>query len=59
LEIVLESETDIRDIPAILGNNNSKTTEIETQVVTNQIKSIINPLNSIYLMDKVRGKRKF
>ncbi len=44
---LLESGTDLRYIQVLLGHNSTKTTEIYTQVATNQIKKIKSPMDLI------------
>ena len=46
---LLESGTDLRYIQVLLGHSSTKTTEIYTQVATNNIRSIISPIDSLYL----------
>ncbi len=42
---LLENGTDLRYIQTLLGHSSSKTTEIYTQVATNNLRSIKNPLD--------------
>jgi len=42
---LLENGTDLRYIQVLLGHSSSKTTEIYTQVATNNLKAIKNPLD--------------
>ncbi|GAA3523478.1 hypothetical protein GCM10022393_42920 [Aquimarina addita] len=42
---LLENGTDLRYIQTLLGHSSSKTTEIYTQVGTNNLRSIKNPLD--------------
>lgn len=46
---LLESGTDLRYIQVLLGHSSTKTTEIYTQVATNNIRSIISPIDSLNL----------
>ena len=46
---LLESGTDLRYIQVLLGHSSTKTTEIYTQVATNNIRSIISPIVSLNL----------
>lgn len=45
---LLEDGIDLRYIQHLLGHSQSKTTEIYTRVATNKLKSIKNPLDSLY-----------
>lgn len=49
---LLENGTDLRYIQELLGHNSSKTTEIYTQVATNTLKKIENPINFLNLYNK-------
>ena len=42
---LLENGTNLRHIQTLLGHSSSKTTEIYTHVATNNLKSIVNPLD--------------
>ena len=42
---LLENRTDLRHIQVLLGHSSTKTTELYTQVATNNLKSIKNPLD--------------
>jgi len=42
---LLESGTDLRYIQVLLGHSSTKTTEVYTQVATNNIRNIISPLD--------------
>ncbi len=46
---LLENGTDLRYIQVLLGHSSSKTTEIYTQVATNQLKSIKSPIELLSL----------
>lgn len=46
---LLEDGTDVRYIQRLLGHKSIKTTEIYTHVANNQLQSIKNPLDSLYL----------
>ena len=46
---LLEAGTDLRYIQVLLGHSSTKTTEIYTQVATNNIRSIISPIDSLNL----------
>ena len=48
---LLEKGTDLRYIQSLLGHSSSKTTEIYTQVATNQLKNIKNPIELLNLGD--------
>ena len=45
---LLEAGTDLRYVQVLLGHSSSKTTEIYTQVATNAIRKINNPLDSLF-----------
>ena len=44
---LLEEGTDLRYIQSLLGNNNSKTTEIYTHITTKGFDQIKSPLNNL------------
>lgn len=46
---LLENGIDLRYIQVLLGHNSTRTTEIYTQVATNQIKMIISPIELLNL----------
>jgi integrase/recombinase XerD len=46
---LLEDGVDLRTIQVLLGHSSSKTTEIYTHVVSNQLIKINNPLDLLYL----------
>ena len=46
---LLESGTDLRYIQVLLGHNSTKTTELYTEVAIHNIKTIKNPLDSLFL----------
>ena len=46
---LLENGTDLRYIQVLLGHNSSRTTEIYTQVATNQLKLIQSPIDMLNL----------
>lgn len=46
---LLENKTDLRYIQVLMGHNSTKTTEIYTQVATNQLKTIKSPIELLYL----------
>lgn len=46
---LLENGTDLRYIQVLLGHSSSKTTEIYTQVATNNIRAIKSPLEMLNL----------
>jgi len=46
---LLEEGTDLRYIQVLLGHNSTQTTEVYTQVATNNIKAIKSPIDSLYL----------
>ena len=46
---LLENGTDLRYIQSLMGHSSSKTTEIYTQVATNQLKSIKSPIELLNL----------
>lgn len=46
---LLESGTDLRYIQTLLGHNSTKTTELYTEVAIHNIKTIKNPLDSLFL----------
>jgi len=48
---LLENGTDLRYIQSLLGHSSSKTTEIYTQVATNQLKNIKSPIELLNLGD--------
>ena len=45
---LLDNGTDIRFIQELLGHNSTKTTQRYTQVLTQEIGNIVNPLDSYY-----------
>jgi site-specific recombinase XerD len=46
---LLESGTDLRYIQILLGHSSTKTTEIYTHIANNSIRTINNPLDSLFL----------
>ena len=46
---LLENGTDLRYIQVLLGHNSSRTTEIYTQVATNQLQLIKSPIEMLHL----------
>jgi integrase/recombinase XerD len=46
---LLEDGVDLRTIQVLLGHSSSKTTEIYTHVVSNQLIKVNNSLDSLYL----------
>ena len=47
---LLESGTDLRYIQTLLGHNSTKTTELYTEVAIHNIRTIKNPLDSLFLI---------
>ncbi|NOQ25589.1 MAG: tyrosine-type recombinase/integrase [Bacteroidales bacterium] len=50
---LLEEGTDIRYIQSLLGHSSTKTTEIYTHVTSKSLNEIINPLDLLYLNNKI------